>query len=231
MNDELIQWLENNEFASVMPFDLGIYPYFIFDFTDHNSELQEIDMMDATAFEGYIFDKIKKHNAKYGIGLYLENRAIYRRSSVFTSREEERSVHLGIDIWIAEGTAVHAPLKGTIHSFNNNSSFGDYGPTLILEHHYPSGVFYTLYGHLSQDSMRAWEIGKTVEAGEIIAELGSYEENVGYPAHLHFQIIRDMGDFSGDYPGVCRLSEIKKWAENSPDPSLILKIPLSKAVN
>jgi len=224
MTDQLISWLEKQNFHSVLPFELSKYPFVRFDFTDQNEELLKVDTMNQKAFENYVFGKIEDANAVYGIGHYLEDRSIYRRSSVFESNEESRSLHLGVDLWIEEGTPIHAPLDGVIHSFNDNDSFGDYGPTLILEHQYPSGVFYTLYGHLSRSSMRNWEVGKRVKAGDSIAELGAYSENVGYPAHLHFQLIRDIGGYVGDYPGVCKPSEKQKWVENSPDPSIILGV-------
>jgi hypothetical protein len=43
-------------------------------------------------------------------------------------------------------------LDGTLHSFNFNAGFGDYGPTIILEHNVENQTF-ILYGHLSLDSL------------------------------------------------------------------------------
>jgi murein DD-endopeptidase MepM/ murein hydrolase activator NlpD len=224
MADSLTSWLQQQKFHSVLPFPLSEYPFVTFDFTDQNEELAQLDTMNREAFESYVFGKIEEQNAVYGIGLYLEDRSIYRRSSVFENSDESRSLHLGVDLWIETGTPIFAPLDGVVHSFNNNDSFGDYGPTLILEHSYPDGVFYTLYGHLSKKSMKNWQVGRKVKGGEQIAELGSYDENVGYPAHLHFQVIKNIGGYVGDYPGVCKPSEKEKWAENSPDPSVILGV-------
>ena len=47
-------------------------------------------------------------------------------------------------------------------------------------------------------------------------------ENGHWPPHLHFQLIRELGDWSGDYPGVCKYSEKEKYLANSPDPDLML---------
>jgi hypothetical protein len=47
-------------------------------------------------------------------------------------------------------------------------------------------------------------------------------ENGNWPSHLHFQIILDLQDWQGDYPGVCKYSERQLWLDNCPDPDLIL---------
>jgi peptidoglycan LD-endopeptidase LytH len=56
------------------------------------------------------------------------------------------------------------------------------------------------------------------------ARLGGADENVGWPPHLHLQIIRDLEGRRGDYPGVCRVSEAPQWLARCPDPNLLLRI-------
>ena len=56
--------------------------------------------------------------------------------------------------------------------------------------------------------------------------LGESHENVGWPSHLHFQIIRELDGREGDYPGVCRASEQATWLKRCPDPNLLLRIKL-----
>ena len=34
----------------------------------------------------------------------------------------------------------------------------------------------------------------------------------------------DIGEWKGDYPGVCKFSEKEKWIANSPDPDIILQL-------
>ncbi|HSI90676.1 MAG TPA: peptidoglycan DD-metalloendopeptidase family protein, partial [Adhaeribacter sp.] len=134
-----------------------------------------------------------------------------------------RSLHLGIDIWAQAGTAVYAPLAATIHSFQDNAAYGDYGPTLILQHELEGTVFYTLYGHLDRASLKNLKPGKTIAKGEKIAEFGPYPENGDWPPHLHFQIIADMQNLKGDFPGVCKPSEKAFYVALCPDPNLILQ--------
>ncbi len=195
--------------------------FYLFDFTDENDELLKIDLNSKESFIHYIFRSIDKHNCTYGIGKYNEDRIIYRRSDLFTE-EESRSIHLGIDIWAKAGTPVFSPLDGEIHSFADNYNHGDYGPTIILKHDINGFIFHTLYGHLSKDSLVELEKGTKIRGGNQIARLGTYEENVHWPPHLHFQVIIDMWNYTGDFPGVCKPSEKEKWLLNCPDPTPLL---------
>ncbi|MEJ7660880.1 MAG: hypothetical protein WKG07_15300 [Hymenobacter sp.] len=77
---------------------------------------------------------LAEQRAPVGIGGYLENRVIYRRSPHFDDATEPRSLHLGVDVWVPAGTPVAAPLPAVVHSLADNNNFGDYGPTVILQH-------------------------------------------------------------------------------------------------
>jgi len=150
----------------------------------------------ATAEDYGIF--IQKHldaNAgKIAFGGYQEIRNLYQRSTVFKAdNSEERNIHIGLDLWINETASVHAALGGTIHSLQNNTALGDYGPTIIIQHELEGIVFHTLYGHLSEESLIGKQVGDTVEKGEQIANLGLPPINGDYAPHLHFQIIIGHG--------------------------------------
>jgi hypothetical protein len=41
---------------------------------------------------------------------------------------------------------------------------------------------------------------------------------------LHFQIIEEISNTFGDYPGVCSKSDLDYYLKNCPDPNLLLKI-------
>jgi hypothetical protein len=82
--------------------------------------------------------------------------------------------------------------------------------------------FFTLYGHLSLASLGNMQEGDAVSGGDVFASFGIPRENGGWPPHLHFQLIRETGDWKGDYPGVCRYSERERWLANSPDPAVLL---------
>jgi peptidoglycan LD-endopeptidase LytH len=161
-------------------------------------------------------------------GGYGEDRSLYTQALFAPDGEEPRTVHLGIDIFAPAGADVMTPLAGRVHSSRVNEAPGDYGPTIILEHAPAPGlVFHTLYGHLSRDSLKGLKPGAAFMAGEPIAQLGTKRENGGWPPHLHFQIILEIGDAKGDYPGVCRRSEQDRWLAICPDPRPLLGMPIA----
>lgn len=223
---KVIQILKDNRdfIAKIMDVDFSDKNVYVFDFTENNSELYPLDLDNTNAFSEYIFNTLKEEQKGVGVGGYGEDRLIYKRSKHFDGEGEPRSIHLGIDIWVKENTPVFAPLPGIIHSFKNNTTFGDYGPTIIIEHLIEKVTFYTLYGHLSLDSITGLEKGKLVRRGDEIARVGDQVVNGNWPPHLHFQIITDMLGNEGDFPGVAPPSAKEYFMDLCIDPNLILKI-------
>jgi murein DD-endopeptidase MepM/ murein hydrolase activator NlpD len=185
------------------------------DLSATNLELLPSIYGNASAFNTYIEAKI---GDKIGFGGYLEHRVIYETFDNFaTSSANYRNIHLGMDFWTKAGTPVYAPLDGEVHSFQVNHGAGNYGPTIILYH--PAENIYSLYGHLSMGDLSQLEIGLPISAGQKLCHLGNSDENGGWPPHLHFQLIRDMQDLKGDYPGVCSQRDVEFYIHNCPDPS------------
>lgn len=160
---------------------------------------------------------------------YGEDRTTYTQPLFAPAGEEPRTIHLGLDVFAPAGAEIVAPLDATVHSFHDNANPGDYGPCIILEHATPAGPFNTLYGHLSRASLDGLSPGQTIPAGQRIARLGQPEENGGWPPHLHFQILLDIGQHRGDYPGVARRSESIDWLARCPDPRPFLGLPVLDA--
>ena len=192
-----------------------------FNFTATNTEITKELIADTQQFSAWVNNKLKTSNATFGIGGYNENRTLYSRSNLFAG-EQSRTLHLGVDIWGAAGTPIHAPIGGMVHSFAFNNNFGDYGATIILQHNLDTTAFYTLYGHLSLSDLTEMRVGKFVTRGEVFAHFGEPTDNGNWPPHLHFQIIEDMGLWEGDYPGVCSLNDAEKFLANCPDGNLML---------
>lgn len=212
---------------AVVSFDPGADRLLVIDFTKANNELTDDLLSNREAFTDYISQCISTAGARYGIGGYGEHRTVYRMSSVFDGDEgkaEPRRLHLGTDIWGAAGTTVMIPLDGWVHSFAFNNQAGDYGATIILKHELAGNSFYTLYGHLALKDIQDCKEGAFLPAGSAFAHLGNWSENGGWPPHLHFQLILDIGSWKGDYPGVCPYSEKEQWLANSPDPDLLLQL-------
>ncbi len=172
---------------------------------------------------------MEKAGAKVGIGQYDEARYIYTSPAFKTGdgpTDETRTVHLGIDLFAAAGTPIHAPMEGRVIAFSNNDFPQDYGPVIVLEHEMDADEkFYTLYGHLSRESLQNMKVGKKIKKGEEFAEIGAADVNGNWTPHLHFQVILDLLELGCDFPGVAQPSQRDVWLSLCPDPNLILGIP------
>ena len=223
----LINFLKNIASSSLKVLDskISLSDYVSISLSDSEKDFS-FDINSSNDWEEYIQQYLKDQNAKVAFGGYLEKRTIYQRSTHFNSlsKNNQRNIHLGIDLWCEKNTAVLAVLDGEIHSFRNNKNFGDYGPTIILKHEIENKIFYSLYGHLSLESIENIEIGDTIKKQDVIGRLGSNKVNGDYAPHLHFQLIVDIQDNLGDYPGVASENEIEYFAENCPNPNLLLKL-------
>ncbi|WP_452220353.1 peptidoglycan DD-metalloendopeptidase family protein [Lacinutrix salivirga] len=215
-----------SEGVTVIDATISKKDYVAIDLSKNNTDLNQFDIASSKAWEQYINSYLQHKNAKVAFGGYLEHRNLYTRSAYFTKQEPEhqRKIHLGLDLWCEAGTTVLAAFNGRIHSFKNNTNFGDYGPTIIVEHKIKGTIFYTLYGHLSLESLSNLKIGQDIKQGETIATLGKAEVNGDYAPHLHFQIIKDLQGNLGDYPGVCSANDLAFYTENTVNPELVLSL-------
>ena len=211
--------------AKVISPEIAYSEFVALDLSVANSDLQNHKLETAQDYEVFIQNQLDLNDGKIMFGGYIENRNLYKRSTVFKNSDtEERNIHIGLDLWINEQAPIHAALDGKIHSFQNNTALGDYGPTIILEHQIDNFKFHTLYGHLSEVSLVGKKVGDLVQKGQQIAALGLPPINGDYAPHLHFQIIIDMEGKFGDYPGVCSEKKLSFYKENCPDPNWLLKI-------
>ncbi len=211
--------LQNREnLAPILGYPLATKNVVELDLSIKNESLQNIGLSQ------YIQQTLQ--NGAVGIGGYGEHRAIYNSSAHFS--DDERCIHLGIDIWLAAETVICAPLKGKVHSFANNQQEKDYGPTLVLEHILTDKttgdeiVFYTLYGHLTSDSIKYIQLGQTIKKGEPFCHVGFEHENGGWQPHLHLQIISDMQGKKGDFAGVASRSNAPQLLQHCPDAMLLI---------
>lgn len=231
---EVTAWIEGraSTFSSVLDVDLRRTPVVVFDLSV-GSPLLGADprATETAALTETLFREMREARVSVGVGRYDEARLLYV-SPLFgeagseAPTEERRTIHLGVDLFVEAGSRVRAPIPGVVHLVVNNDAPQDYGPLVILRHQTSSGTpFFTLYGHLSEDTLSGLREGQRVEAGEEIARVGSPPTNGDWAPHLHFQIILDLLDLGRDFPGVCRASERDLWTSISPDPNLILGIP------
>jgi 4-aminobutyrate aminotransferase-like enzyme/Ser/Thr protein kinase RdoA (MazF antagonist) len=231
----LVEWLENNtdKMRRVVESDLRAVKNVMFDLSMGSLEMGNLlELSNVEVFTRHLFDRMKAANSQVGIGRYNEARPIYTSDQyklVGNHGPEWRTIHIGLDVFMEAGAPILAALDGIVHSFRNNDSPLDYGPTIILQHTVGDKdaqlTFYTLYGHLSADSLEGLYEGKSIGQGTPFCKIGNYAVNGGWPPHLHFQIITDLLDRAGEFPGVARPSQREVWLSISPDPNLIVGIP------
>ena len=234
-SNAVIDWLKSNtdKLGRLVEQDLHIAKNVVFDLSMGSRELGNLlELSDVEMFTRKLFDRMKAESSQVGIGRYNEARPIYTGDQYKLAGNdgpEWRTIHIGLDIFMEAGTPILAPLDGIIHSFRDNDSPLDYGPTIILKHTVGDNdsqiLFYTLYGHLSADSLEGLYEGKSIAMGTPFCKIGNYRVNGGWPPHLHFQIITDLLDRIGEFPGVARPSQREVWLSVSPDPNIIVGIP------
>jgi 4-aminobutyrate aminotransferase-like enzyme/Ser/Thr protein kinase RdoA (MazF antagonist) len=229
---EVAAWIrrEGPQMAPVLDVDLRTTPCQVFDLSVGSPLLgADTRATETPALTDTLFDQMRKSGVSVGVGRYDEARLLYV-SPLFGEGEaptdERRTVHLGVDLFVPPGSKVHAPLEGMVHILANNDAPQDYGPLVVLKHQTDGGApFFTLYGHLSDDTLEGLKEGEVVTAGQEIARVGAPPSNGDWAPHLHFQLILDLLSLDRDFPGVCRASERGMWTALSPDPNLILGIP------
>ncbi|PAW93031.1 peptidase M23 [Mucilaginibacter sp. MD40] len=222
--EKLAAYVKENPatFGKVVDLDPVYDKLYPLDLTLSNTELTPELLADTAAFSEWVNQCLAVNKCRYAIGGYMEHRAVYTRSQLFNAEGEPRRLHLGVDIWGPAGTIVYAPVAGTIHSFADNNHFGDYGPTIILQHQFTEFTLYSLYGHLSRKSLEGLHNGMVIQKNQPIGTFGDAGENGSWPPHLHFQLMLNIGDARGDYPGVGYYSRLSEYEQNIPDPEVIL---------
>ena len=215
------QWCRDSDPAALLPV---LEPITQLDLSVGSTALGGNDIFgDVAVFSRKIDQMLADASSRLGIGGYGEVRPFYTSDAYSVAANDGqrwRSVHLGLDLWAAAGTPVYAPWEGRVHSFQDNASDNDYGPTIILEHSMGDGLyFYTLYGHLSRVDLPSLRQGQQIQKGDCIAHIGPPPENGNWPPHLHFQIVLDLLGKEGDFPGVAFPGEAAVWLRICPDPS------------
>jgi 4-aminobutyrate aminotransferase-like enzyme/Ser/Thr protein kinase RdoA (MazF antagonist) len=224
---------EASSTASILDVDLRTAPIRVFDLSVGSAFLgADPGAAETPALTETIFRALKCAGAAVGVGRYDEARLLYsspRFGASGNPTDERRTLHLGMDFFVKAGTAVNAPLDGVVQVVANNSAPLDYGPVVILRHETGTGEeFFTLFGHLTKDSLDRLKVGQRIARGEQFARVGTAEENGGWAPHVHLQIILDLLELGADFPGVANASQRAVWTSLSPDPNLLLGIPAER---
>lgn len=191
-------------------------------FVGHQKEFNNLDL-----FQFKIDQLQKKVPFKILAGGYLEPRNLYTSTEYDTignNGKQSRTIHLGIDFWLPENTAIHALLDGEVVIAENDIGDKEYGGLIVLKHQQKEWCFYTLYGHNTPKSVLKHSLGDVIKKGEQVAVLANYPDNGNWAPHLHFQVMLSLLDYKTDFPGVAYFNQIEVWKSLCPNPNLLFKI-------
>lgn len=162
-------------------------------------------------------DALMKGRYSWGVSSYLENRETVL-SQCPQMVEEKRFYHLGLDIIVPPGTALHSPLNAIVKESGYEAGEGNYGAHVLLMHE--SGefeTFYSFYGHLNKEQLPVK--GTKVAAGDAFAYIGDFHENGNWFYHTHFQVITQKGLDQGYLSkGYCSAGDLAEMDSLCPSP-------------
>lgn len=201
----------------VVPLDLSVSSTWL----GHREEFNDLELFQ------FKIDRLQKQQPdKIIAGGYLEPRSLYTSNEyerIGNNGPESRTIHLGIDFWLAEGTPIHALFDSEVVIAVNDAGNKEYGGLLVLKHQFDTLEFYTLYGHLTVASATAHNKGDQIKKGEKIAELATFPENGNWAPHLHFQVMLSLLGHTTDFPGVTYTDQMLTWKSICPNPNLLFR--------
>ncbi len=231
-HDRILEWIASPDCrpASVLPIDLRRAGRVVISLADGAPATQFPGPVESWEWMQAQMDAV---GAQVVVGRYDEDRSCYQGEQFHTDAPEPRSVHTGIDLFIAEDTTVHAMLPGIVESVVDNDLAYDYGPTVVLRHTTGDEAhgtpFWVLYGHLSRRTLTQVRPGQVVAAGDVVGFIGDHTVNGGWAPHVHLQIMTDlMADpdtgFDGNFEGAGEPSRMAIWRSLVPDANLLVRL-------
>ncbi len=227
---QVVEWLRarGDTFAPLLGHDLRTTPVARLDFSAGSALISSnADDNSPAALDHRVQRGLAQQGATIGAGGYGEARLIYHWPNE-PKHDEPRTIHVGLDLSLAAGSPLYAPMDGVVHGFEDADHYHDYGPLIVLRHQTdgPDPVtFYTFYGHLTRDSLTGLSIGQPIARGTEFARIGSAPTNGQWWAHVHVQLVTDMLDVPCNVDGAVRASQRAVWESVFPDPNVFLGIP------
>ena len=191
------------------------------DLSVDNPKLEGMDITDQKVFQKNL-EALMKPRFSWGIGGYLERRDSFL-SPYPQMTKERRFYHLGVDVVVSLGAALHAPMDAVVAETGYEEGQGNYGGYVILKH---AGnffeTFYSFYGHLNPEVFPA--TGQTVSAGEPFARIGDFHQNGCWYYHTHLQILTEEALAKGyAHKGYCAADALPVLAGLCPNPLPLFK--------
>ncbi len=173
---ELSEKYEDNE--ADLDVNIGVQDIYTQDIEDYTIEDTDDAMEDV---DNIVNDMIEQEyeNKKHTVnGILIAQKPV--TSPTITSRFGARwgTTHCGLDLAAPMGTPIYAAADGTVEKVVNSNS--GYGNLVVISH--GNGI-QTYYAHCSKLLV---SVGDKVEAGDLIAKVGSTGDSTG--PHCHFEI-------------------------------------------
>lgn len=188
--------------------------------------LRGADVRDQKRLQRILEEKMGTAH-QWGVAPYLE-----RRDTLLGDCPqmvaEKRFIHLGLDVIVPLGTALHAPLDAEVADSGYESGEGNYGGYVLLKHAGPAfETFYSFFGHLCRDRLPA--AGRQFPAGAAFAEIGDFHENGNWFHHTHLQVITQKGLDQGYLSkGYCSEKDLGAMNDLCPSPIPLFLSPQKK---
>lgn len=228
--EHVVEWLRANTagFAPMLEIDPRREPCLVVDLSAAGPLLNAPDADNSEpALTARIRDAMRAARVRIAVGRYDELRPPYASARDTSDPSDPRVVHLGVDVFAEPGMMVHAPIGGVVHDAGESTSALGFGPTVVLRHETDDGVpFFTLYGHLDREALSLCPRGRAVSPGGQLGRIGTADVNGGWTPHVHFQLVADLLGLGRRVPGIGHLSQREAWRLLSPNPNLILGIPV-----
>jgi hypothetical protein len=155
----------------------------------------------------------EKSKYRYLVSRYGEDRIKMLAGSVIA--QENRTLHLGVDVFCQKLEIVYAPCDGAIITSGREFDDHSFGNYLILKPS-ASNIPYIFFGHLDDSRITLGEI----QAGNAIARIGDYinNDNGGWSRHLHIQMLQSLPEDGIAPPGYTSKVDFPLVSSKYPDP-------------
>ena len=197
-------------------------------FADHGPYHAIVDLPPVYHVHDFTKSKDPQPDGTWSVGKFNEVRPTMYDTAMFDDADKAvdgfsgvRDVHVGLDIGGPVGTPVRAWLGGRVIHSGYNPEAGDYGNVIVTEHRVGDAAVYSLYGHLTTDTLATSPVGRTFEKGAVLGGIGGRHENGGWPPHVHFQLSLKR-PHTHDLPGVVSRADREQALETYPDPRLVV---------
>jgi murein DD-endopeptidase MepM/ murein hydrolase activator NlpD len=138
-------------------------------------------LLDPAVCQAMVNECHAKLGFDFSYGGWLEDRSVLWKGSYL--KEDNRYIHLGIDVNAPAGTPVALDMPGRVVLVDNDHPLiGGWGTRVMIK--LDDAPIVLIYAHLAGVKHR---VGDTLKRGDVFAEVGSSDANGHWYTHTHVQ--------------------------------------------